>query len=1495
MSGEWLIDAVRSFIKSDEWRITLVSFASEWAHAFDTPSLDPGEHTHEQLRIWKDYQGVVAAVLDNSLAPLGTNVEAFAKCCDDVLEQMDASSPSAAAVHDLLREFLAYGSFGDFAAMMRGRARGEASPEAVASLVAMGFDTGAAAHALRRREGDATAALELLLSEPPPQSQPRLQPQPQAQPSPARVRIAAPTGAAALLAAPSASPRSAMARRTASSDAVLSPSAMADKVLALADNLAADGAAFPAERLDAQMVDGASHALAAAGEVAKAHSIADAFLAIARREFDARFDVSLPERRIAFALALAQRAVLAVAAVARAMFLAVGAHSTVPAFQRARTAVSEAVSVTDTLASASVPEAPPVDIAAASALALACACVLHQMNGEIDGAKETSDALAESLREAGFSATEAATLSAALERRLSVLLALYPRREMATAVPDDENAQRSVVAAAQMARALWAVRTELRTATPAAGRIGGLDASRRADAAASSSLPPAATRGSGDAARAADAAAVNSAESALLFDMLRALAEGGGDGGGVDEGDCLSVLTLLADCGPGTILARDEHGNTLLMQATILKRIEFVEACLLRVGGDAPLSSALLDARDAYGVTALHIATHEGSASPLISSMLLHAGASANVQDEEGCTPLHYAACTGDVEVVANLLLLSGADANVRNAHGFRAVDFASAIVDGAGGGGSGGGGGHAQILELLAGAEDDGTEAEAVGTAAVVAHEPSKVAEVEPTKCGEAKEADAEGEEDEEEDISGLPLKEQIAAISKMINAAAISGDRSKIVQLMKRRAELQRLLAAEEAGAGAETPPPAPAASTQAIEQGEAEQARIDADRAMEAQRALNAKLAETQAELQREKESAAVALQAARDAASAASKTGEESSALRDEVERARAALAETEASLSDAEDKHASAMESNNAYFWARLKAQSMAVEKAEAAASEAQRNASALLEKERASRDFDVAAEVERVRRQAASLRTRAAVQNASLQGQLADAQRKADALQLALERERSSGAQRETRAASSVGEAQQLREQIETQAKRQAALEEEMLLIEQVRLGCDLLPLWLLHLVVVLSPRIPPLPPSIAALQERSQYYNQVEEMKGKIRVFVRLHSGAAPSSADADVARVVNRSLVRCPGRKAGTLVDFDFDCCFGTSTEQEQVFTEARRMVQSCLDGFNVCLFAYGPSGTGKTHTMFGNSSGSGAGICPRAVEEIFRITSHPRWAKRNAFKCEVDVVELYCKDLIDLLAPKSSGSGSGQRGGVAKVAVRHRDDGAVYIDSLTKVAASSADELNTVIARGLKGRHTRKGSSRSHIMVSIAFEVRPTDNGEGGAAASQVVTRGKLLLIDLAAKDAAGGEAGSSGGAADAVARSESLEIGKSLAALGNVISALTEEESGGAKQSGRKKAKAKAHVPYRAHKLTDIMSEALGGNSKAILFVTVSAAKVDAAQTFSALTWSKRLRNVQNSSVRTVETDRIQQMQREVARLKAKLVARDAQSAFKKRTK
>ena len=60
--SEWIVDAVRSFIKSDEWRITLVSFASEWAHAFDAPSCVAGEHTHEQLRIWKDYQSVVAEV-----------------------------------------------------------------------------------------------------------------------------------------------------------------------------------------------------------------------------------------------------------------------------------------------------------------------------------------------------------------------------------------------------------------------------------------------------------------------------------------------------------------------------------------------------------------------------------------------------------------------------------------------------------------------------------------------------------------------------------------------------------------------------------------------------------------------------------------------------------------------------------------------------------------------------------------------------------------------------------------------------------------------------------------------------------------------------------------------------------------------------------------------------------------------------------------------------------------------------------------------------------------------------------------------------------------------------------------------------------------------------------------------------------------------------------------------------------------------------------------
>jgi hypothetical protein len=413
---------------------------------------------------------------------------------------------------------------------------------------------------------------------------------------------------------------------------------------------------------------------------------------------------------------------------------------------------------------------------------------------------------------------------------------------------------------------------------------------------------------------------------------------------------------------------------------------------------------------------------------------------------------------------------------------------------------------------------------------------------------------------------------------------------------------------------------------------------------------------------------------------------------------------------------------------------------------------------------------------------------------------------------------------------------------MEEQSKRQAELEEEMAKIEQ----------------------------------ERSDYYNQVEEMKGKIRVFVRLRGG----SSDSDVVSAVSRSLVRCPGRKPGTLVDFDFDCCFSASTEQEQVFSEARRMVQSCLDGYNVCLFAYGPSGTGKTHTLFG--SGAAPGICPRAVEEIFRITEHPRWSKRHAFRCEVDMVEIYTKNLIDLLAPKGEAGGKVKK----KIAVRHRDDGQVYIDPLTKLEARTARELNALVQKGLKRRHTRNGSSRSHVLVSIAFEVRPIDV-VGDAASSRVVTRGKLLLIDLAAKDSSSADGDS---VSDAVARNESVEIGKSLAALGNVISALTEED-----QSAKKKKKSKAHVPYRSHQLTDIMSEALGGNSKAVMFVTVGASPADAAQTLSALTWSQRLRNVRNASVRTVETDRIQQMQKEVARLKAKLVAKEAQTAFKRRTK
>lgn len=278
------------------------------------------------------------------------------------------------------------------------------------------------------------------------------------------------------------------------------------------------------------------------------------------------------------------------------------------------------------------------------------------------------------------------------------------------------------------------------------------------------------------------------------------------------------------------------------------------------------------------------------------------------------------------------------------------------------------------------------------------------------------------------------------------------------------------------------------------------------------------------------------------------------------------------------------------------------------------------------------------------------------------------------------------------------------------------------------------------------------------------------------------------------------------------------------------------------SVMDGYNVCIFAYGQTGSGKTYTMIGpvdvaqciredNSIDNQAGIAPRAVQELFRLIEE-RSAQYTA-EVTVSMFQLYRDALQDLLAPKKARED--QRGKAMKITLaEHSPTGLVHVEAATELSATNANELAAIISRGSRQRttsatHMNADSSRSHLICSIV--VKQTNRRTG----SEIV--GKLTLVDLAGSE----RVDKSGAEGDQLKEAQSINL--SLSAIGDVINALT---------SGA------AHVPYRNHPLTMLMSDSIGGNSKTLMFVCCSPADYNVSETISSLSFGHRCKEVTNNN-------------------------------------
>jgi kinesin family member C1 len=360
----------------------------------------------------------------------------------------------------------------------------------------------------------------------------------------------------------------------------------------------------------------------------------------------------------------------------------------------------------------------------------------------------------------------------------------------------------------------------------------------------------------------------------------------------------------------------------------------------------------------------------------------------------------------------------------------------------------------------------------------------------------------------------------------------------------------------------------------------------------------------------------------------------------------------------------------------------------------------------------------------------------------------------------------------------------------------------------------------------------------------RRKLHNQIQELKGNIRVFCRVRPTLEVGDSDQaqimypDVADDCKEMEVLGPDEKSslGKVTckrnAFSFDRVFEPAANNSAVFDEISQLVQSALDGYNVCIFCYGQTGSGKTYTM-----SSSDGMIPRAVNQIFE-TAQSLEEKGWRYSMEGSFVEVYNENINDLL-------GRAEDFDKKKHEIHHDIElSKTTITDVTNVPLDSSAQLEKVLRKAMNNRSVaatkaNERSSRSHSVFILRLTGENSTTGER--------SEGTLNLVDLA-----GSERLSHSGATGERLK-ETQNINKSLSCLGDVIGALGQGREGG-------------HIPYRNSKvrrppgcekqwltmqLTYLLQFSLGGNSKTLMFVMVSPFKDHLGETLTSLRFATKV--------------------------------------------
>ncbi|XVF22154.1 hypothetical protein REPUB_Repub12eG0149200 [Reevesia pubescens] len=376
-------------------------------------------------------------------------------------------------------------------------------------------------------------------------------------------------------------------------------------------------------------------------------------------------------------------------------------------------------------------------------------------------------------------------------------------------------------------------------------------------------------------------------------------------------------------------------------------------------------------------------------------------------------------------------------------------------------------------------------------------------------------------------------------------------------------------------------------------------------------------------------------------------------------------------------------------------------------------------------------------------------------------------------------------------------------------------------------------------------------------LEENRKLYNQVQDLKGSIRVYCRVRPFLSGSSYLSTVDHIEDGSItINTPSKYGKGCKSFNFNKVFGQSATQAEVFSDMQPLIRSVLDGYNVCIFAYGQTGSGKTYTMAGpkDLTEKDQGVNYRALGDLFLLAEE----RKDTFRYDVAVqmIEIYNEQVRDLLVTDGSHK---------RLEIRNSSQTGLNVPDANLMSVSSTSEVIDLMNLGQRNRAVgstalNDRSSRSHSCLTVHVQGRDLTTG--------TILRGCMHLVDLAGSE----RVDKSEVTGDRL--KEAQHINKSLSALGDVIASLAQKNP---------------HVPYRNSKLTQLLQDSLGGQAKTLMFVHISPEPDALGETISTLKFAERVATVELGAARVnKDTSDVKELKEQIASLKAALSRREGET-------